>query len=582
MLSPDYLERCTDEVIKLYDELSDMILRDIVDRLISLDFEASATAAWRMEKLQELGRLTYADALREIAKMTGKTEQALKKAFENAGTESMRFDNSVYKKAGLSPLPLAQSDGMLQVLTAGYKKCRGSLKNLTLTTANTAQSSFIQACNAAYMQVTSGAFSVNRAVKTAVASVGQSGTWVLYPTGHRDRLDVAVRTGVAQTCGQLQIQQLDDMMWDVVDTTAHADARESHTVWQGGRFSYKGRNPNYPDFEEATGYGSADGLMGINCRHGFFPAVDGSPRMYPKAQLTEWKNRTVTYNGTEYAGHEAVSMQRAYERGIRATKRELTALDEGAKASKDEVLQRELSEAFSQTSLKLKRQEAALNDFLEQTGLKPEYERSQVREFDRRMSGKAKAAARKELTAEREKGIIKERGSGLDMHIDKFTPCLEERKTGKILPTTFSAISKEERKHLQGWKFNWLDSNLEGSEVYKLTLKGSTKPEGLVALKRFERDRAVYIDIVEAAPHNLGKDKQYNGVGGHLYAIAAKKSVEYGYGGFLFMDAKNMELVEHYQKTLGAILLGRPHPYRMIIDEEAAMRLLKIYTMEEG
>ena len=285
--------------------------------------------------------------------------------------------------------------------------------NYTLTTANTAQSSFIQACNAAYMQVTSGAFSVNSAVKTAVASVGRSGTWVLYPTGHRDRLDVAVRravrTGVAQTCGQLQIQQLDDMMWDVVDTTAHADARESHTVWQGGRFSYKGRNPNYPDFEEATGYGSADGLMGINCRHGFFPAVDGSPRMYPKAQLAEWKNRTVTYNGTEYAGHEAVSMQRAYERGIRATKRELTALDEGAKASKDEALQRELSEAFSQTSLKLKRQEAAINDFLEQTGLKPDYERPQVREFDRRISGKAKAAARKELTAEREKGIIKER-----------------------------------------------------------------------------------------------------------------------------------------------------------------------------
>lgn len=75
------------------------------------------------------------------------------------------------------------------------------------------------------------------------------------------------------------------------------------------------------------------------------------------------------------------------------------ALDEGAKAAKDEALQRELSEAFSQTSLKLKRQEAALNDFLEQTGLKPDYERPQVREFDRRISGKAKAAARKELTA---------------------------------------------------------------------------------------------------------------------------------------------------------------------------------------
>ena len=90
------------------------------------------------------------------------------------------------------------------------------------------------------------------------------------------------------------------------------------------------------------------------------------------------------------------------------------------------------------------------------------------------------------------------------------------------------------------------------------------------------------MSVVEAAPHNLGTDKQYNGVGGHLYAIAAKKSIEYGYGGFLFMDAKSLELVEHYQKTLGAILLGRPHPYRMIIDEEAANSLLKIYTLEEG
>ena len=488
MLSPDYLERCTDEVIKLYDELSDMILRDIVDRLISLDFEASATAAWRMEKLQELGRLTYADALREIAKMTGKTEQALKKAFENAGTESMRFDNSVYKKAGLSPLPLAQSDGMLQVLTAGYKKCRGSLKNLTLTTANTAQSSFIQACNAAYMQVTSGAFSVNRAVKTAVASVGQSGTWVLYPTGHRDRLDVAVRravrTGVAQTCGQLQIQQLDDMMWDVVDTTAHADARESHTVWQGGRFSYKGRNQNYPDFEEATGYGSADGLMGINCRHGFFPAVDGSPRMYPKAQLTEWKNRTVTYNGTEYAGHEAVSMQRAYERGIRATKRELTALDEGTKPAKDEALQRALSEAYSQTSLKQKRQEAARNDFLEQTGLKPDYERPQVRKFDRRISGKAKAAVKKELQKHPKSDIIKatKAGAGVqDVHfvgkIDReiYKCVTEDIRTDEVIITD-ERIQHIKERHPNDYEryFNYIPSVISNPDYIIETEKHST------------------------------------------------------------------------------------------------------------
>lgn len=392
MLSPAYLNTCTAAILALYDELNEAIIRDIVERLCALNFEASATAAWEMEKLIAVGRLAYEDALAEIGKRTGQSEAALKKAFEDAGTESMHYDNAIYRKAGLSPLPLSQSAAMLQVLTAGYKKCQGDLHNLTLTTANMAQGTMIEACNAAYMQVSSGAFSMNTAIKQAIGRIGQSGTWVLYPTGHRDRVDVAVtravRTGVAQTCGQLQIQQLNNMMWDVVDTTAHMDARETHSVWQGGRFSYQGRNPNYPDFEASTGYGSADGLMGINCRHGFYPAIDGSPRMYTDKQLAEWRGRTVRYNGTNYTGYEATQQQRAKERAIRSTKRELAALDEGIKAAKNEALKRELSAEFAAKSQKLAEQQAALTDFLEQTGMKRDFSRTQVNEFGRSMSGK--------------------------------------------------------------------------------------------------------------------------------------------------------------------------------------------------
>lgn len=47
------------------------------------------------------------------------------------------------------------------------------------------------------------------------------------------------------------------------------------------------------------------------------------------------------------------------------------------------------------------------------------------------------------------------------------------------------------------------------------------------------------------------------------------------------MDAKNMKLVKHYQKNLGAVLLGVPHPYRMFIDENSAEKLLKIYTFQK-
>ena len=180
-------------------------------------------------------------------------------------------------------------------------------------------------------------------------------------------------------------------------------------------------------------------------------------------------------------------------------------------------------------------------------------------------------------------GIINTRGdNAVNLVIDKFTPCLENAQTGKIIPTVFSKVSQEELKELKGWKFNWLDETLTDCEIYKLCLSDNDTIQGLVALTDFKRDKAVYVNIAESAPHNLGKHKKFNGVGGHLFAIACQTSVNKGYGGFVFMDAKNSELVEHYKDALGAALLGRPHPYRMIIDEEKAMKLLKIYTFEEG
>lgn len=172
--------------------------------------------------------------------------------------------------------------------------------------------------------------------------------------------------------------------------------------------------------------------------------------------------------------------------------------------------------------------------------------------------------------------------SHLEIIIDKFTPCLEDAKTGDVLETIYSLADKSELKNLKGWNFNWLADDLKNAEIYKLQIKGSSDIQGLVALTRFERDKAVYVDIAESAPHNFGENKKYNGVGGHLFAIAAHRSKELGYGGFVFMDAKNKDLVEHYRNTLGATLLGMPHPYRMYIDEDAADKLLKIYTLEQG
>lgn len=173
-------------------------------------------------------------------------------------------------------------------------------------------------------------------------------------------------------------------------------------------------------------------------------------------------------------------------------------------------------------------------------------------------------------------------GMYTDIKIDQFTPCLIERSTGQIVKTSFSKATAKELTGLQkkGWAFNWKSSDLKQATVYKLTLANSSEIEGLVAVTDFERDQAVYVNIAESAPHNRGMEKQYEGVGGHLFAIAAQVSIDHGFGGFIFMDAKNMELVKHYHEKMGAQLLGMPHPYRMFIDEESAHRLLEIYTLD--
>lgn len=85
------------------------------------------------------------------------------------------------------------------------------------------------------------------------------------------------------------------------------------------------------------------------------------------------------------------------------------------------------------------------------------------------------------------------------------------------------------------------------------------------------------------APHNnkyeYGSQK-YVGVGGHLFAIAADKSLEWGHEGALHGFAANTDLLEHYMSTFGAEYLGMLHQYQFFINEVQAKKLLEVYQYE--
>jgi hypothetical protein len=170
----------------------------------------------------------------------------------------------------------------------------------------------------------------------------------------------------------------------------------------------------------------------------------------------------------------------------------------------------------------------------------------------------------------------------VDVLIDRLTPCLYKIATGELMQTVFSVTQTEELINLQkkGWNFNWHSVGIDPKlNVYKLLVKGDEAIQGLVATE--VNKNAVYVSLAESAPHNLGKNKEYDGVGGHLFAIAIKLSFALGFGGFIYMDAKNMELVKHYHEKLGAErIYSRVHAYRMEISEENAQKVLEKYTLE--
>ena len=169
----------------------------------------------------------------------------------------------------------------------------------------------------------------------------------------------------------------------------------------------------------------------------------------------------------------------------------------------------------------------------------------------------------------------------IDVIIDKLTPCLVEVSTEKELRTVFSITSDKDISGLEekGWLFDWTANELRTMNIYKLIVNGDDRVQGLVSAEVVRG--AVYVHLVESAPHNRGSTKQYEGVGGHLFAIAMKLSMVNGFDGYVFFDAKNMELVNHYADMLGATRVPtRIHDYRMEILEDVAQRIMAKYTLE--
>lgn len=174
----------------------------------------------------------------------------------------------------------------------------------------------------------------------------------------------------------------------------------------------------------------------------------------------------------------------------------------------------------------------------------------------------------------------------INVVIDELTPCLRSTATGELVNTEVirlkrkSFLSKYNRRN--GWYVNW-GSLLKENEVYALVTAGSVDIQGLVAINPDHERNALYITWMCASPQNnklITDQIQYIGVGGHLFAIAAQKSMEYGFGGCMYGFASDNKLLNHYVDVFNAEEVRVLHPYHFVIDEENAQRIREVYDYD--
>lgn len=359
MLPPSYLDAMPDAFVQLAQQVEDEILQDVARRIGKMG-TITETADWQLWRYQQTEAVRE-NVVKLLAKYSGKSEATIRRLLKEAATEAMEREDAIYYHYNLEPTPFEESAALNNLLNAGARQTCGTWRNLTATTANTVSGAFERTLDVAWGKVATGAFDYKTAVKQAVDSLADEMPEITYPSGHTDSLEVAARravlTGVNQTAGKLQEARMDEMNVEFVETSAHGGARPSHAEWQGRRFHRGGAvdylGKHYPDFEQATGYGTGAGLCGWN----------------------------IEYNGKLYTQYEVNQMQRARERNVRKWKKRYLAESAAGSDTTD-------------SAVRLKAARQSLSEFAKATGGRVDSARTSVHGFGRSASSKAAWAVR--------------------------------------------------------------------------------------------------------------------------------------------------------------------------------------------
>ena len=392
-------------VEKKFLALEEAITTDIIRRIRKTG-KITSTADWQIQRLMILGYNT--EEIESIVRQAvGNDWPDTFKLYDEVIEWEYVRSRSLYEQVNAHFIPYEQNYELQQITNALIQQSNDELFNITrslgfMTDMGNGRRVFTPLAEIyngyldnAITMVASGAFDYNTMIRKVVEEMTASGLRTVdYASGHSNRVEVAVRrallTGMSQLTGHISDMNAQRLGTDKFEVDWHPGARPDHAKWQGRVWTRQ-------QLVEVCGLGSGSGLLGWNCRHTYYPFIEGiSVRNHSDEWLEEMDRKEaqkVAYKGREYNTYEATQKQRQMETAMRAQREKAQLLNESG-ADKDEIMlarckYQSMLDEYKEFSKKFNLPEQRERIYYDLRGRVAPYDRSAMRMFHKEMISNA-------------------------------------------------------------------------------------------------------------------------------------------------------------------------------------------------
>lgn len=170
----------------------------------------------------------------------------------------------------------------------------------------------------------------------------------------------------------------------------------------------------------------------------------------------------------------------------------------------------------------------------------------------------------------------------------KISYHVTDAASGAQVPAQIRPATQEDflRTVRERWQTSWLSEFIQDKalEKYALEITDTRELIGLGAYRDVPDGLLVYVEYIESAPSSnptIERGRKYRGIGAALLAYGVQLSVDYGYGGAIYLKAKTTEIREHYIRDYGAEPFSRADPHLLLLEGAAAQKLFSQFLKEE-